>query len=180
MRRAYYSSSSIDFLAANPNAIIGELTRAHARNLDQTQLNAWLERITILKRVLINRSGRIYFEYAIPRMGKRIDVVLIIGPVIIVFKVGAALDQFTNNCLKLEELSRIELPLCYRAIPYCHRFASSHAGRLQLDAAYGEYVALPTGRARAKPPFPKCSYRRSFNLSKYAMRLCSLCFIIRR
>jgi hypothetical protein len=49
MRRAYYSSSIIDFLAANPNAIIGELTRAHARNLDQTQLNAWLEQINILK-----------------------------------------------------------------------------------------------------------------------------------
>src|SRR6185312_8009918 len=110
MRRAYYSSSITDFLAANPNAIIGELTRAHARNLEQTQLNAWLEQINSLKRVLTSRSGRIYFEYAIPRMGKRIDVVLLIGPVIFVleFKVGephfttSALDQVTDYCLDLK------------------------------------------------------------------------------
>jgi hypothetical protein len=110
MRRAYYSSSITDFLAANPNALIGELTRAHARNLEQTQLNPWLEQIKILKRVLVNRTGRIYFEFAIPRMGKRIDVILLIGPVIFVleFKVGeshftpSALDQVTDYCLDLK------------------------------------------------------------------------------
>ena len=110
MRRAYYSSSIADFLSTSPNEIIGELTRAHAHNLDQTQLHAWLEQINILTRLLINRSGRIYFEYAIPRMGKRIDVLLLIGPVIFVFefKVGeshftsSALDQVTDYCLDLK------------------------------------------------------------------------------
>jgi len=110
MRRAYYSSSITDFLQANPSEIIGRLTRAHARTLEQTQLNAWIEQISILRRVLLNRSGRIYFEYAIPRMGKRIDVVLLIGPVIFVleFKVGesyftlSALDQVTDYCLDLK------------------------------------------------------------------------------
>ena len=110
MRRAYYSSSISDFLETNPNEILGALTRAHARTIEQTQLNAWLEQINILKRVLLNRSGRIYFEYAIPRMGKRIDVVLLIGSVIFVleFKVGeshfnlSALDQVTDYCLDLK------------------------------------------------------------------------------
>jgi hypothetical protein len=110
MRRAYYSSSISDFLETKPNEILGELTRAHARTIEQTQLNAWLEQINILKRVLSNRSGRIYFEYAIPRMGKRIDVVFLIGPVLFVleFKVGeshftsSALDQVTDYCLDLK------------------------------------------------------------------------------
>ena len=110
MRRAYYSSSISDFLTTSPNEIVGELTRAHARTLEQTQLNAWVEQINILNRVLLNRSGRIYFEYAIPRMGKRIDVVLLIGPVVFVleFKVGeshftlSALDQVTDYCLDLK------------------------------------------------------------------------------
>ena len=110
MRRAYYSSSIADFLQTHPNEIVGELTRAHTRTLEQTQLNAWLEQIDILKRVLVNRSGRIYFEYAIPRMGKRIDGVILIGPVIFVleFKVGeshfnaSALDQITDYCLDLK------------------------------------------------------------------------------
>ena len=110
MRRAYYSSSIIEFVHRSPNEIVGELTRAHARSLEQTQLNAWIEQISILKRVLLNREGRIYFEYAIPRMGKRIDVLLLIGPVVFVleFKVGeshfttAALDQVTDYCLDLK------------------------------------------------------------------------------
>src|SRR6185436_12528090 len=110
MRRAYYSSSINDFLETDPDKILGELSRAHARTLEQTQLSAWLEQISILRRVLLNRSGRIYFEYAIPRMGKRIDVVLLIGPVVFVleFKVGeshftsSALDQVTDYCLDLK------------------------------------------------------------------------------
>jgi len=110
MRRAYYSSSITDFLHASSNEIIGELTRAHARTLEPSQLDAWLEQINILKPVLSNRSGRIYFEYAIPRMGKRIDVVLLIGPVIFVleFKIGeshftlSGLDQVTDYCLDLK------------------------------------------------------------------------------
>lgn len=110
MSRAYYSSSITSFLQTSPSEIVGELTRAHTTTLEQTQLNAWLEEINILKRVLVNRSGRIYFEYAIPRMGKRIDVVLVIGPVIFVleFKVGeshfasSALDQVTDYCLDLK------------------------------------------------------------------------------
>jgi len=110
MHRAYYSSSISDFLKTRPNEILGELSRAHSRTLEQTQLNAWLEQINILNRALINRTGRIYFEYAIPRMGKRIDVVLLIGSVIFVleFKVGeshftsSALDQVTDYCLDLK------------------------------------------------------------------------------
>ena len=110
MRRAYYSSSISNFFATDSNTILGELARAHARTIEQTQLNAWLEQINILKSAVENRSGRIYFEYAIPRMGKRIDVVLVIGPIVFVveFKVGeshftsAALDQVTDYALDLK------------------------------------------------------------------------------
>jgi len=143
MRRAYYSSSITDFLAATPNAIIGELTRAHARNLEQTQLNAWLEQINILKRVLTNRSGRIYFEYAIPRMGKRIDVVLLIGPVIFVleFKVGeshftsSALDQVTDYCLDLKNFH--ETSLNHIIAPVLIATASRHTKPIVCETRSG-------------------------------------------
>jgi hypothetical protein len=69
-----------------------------------------MEEIDILKQVLSNTEGRVYFEYAIPRMGKRIDVVLLIGPVIFVleFKVGEswfssyAVDQVHDYALDLK------------------------------------------------------------------------------
>lgn len=110
MRRAYYSSSINVFLSTPSNTIIGQLSLAQGRNVDQTQLEAWVEEVEILKRVLKNHVGRIYLEYAIPRMGKRIDAVLLMGPAIFVleFKVGeshftsAALDQVTDYSLDLK------------------------------------------------------------------------------
>lgn len=100
MRRAYYSSSIADFLSTSPNEIIGKLTRAHAHTLEQTQLNAWLEQINILKRVLINCSGRATSNTP-SRTGKRVDLLLLIGAVIFVleFKVGES--HFTSSDLEL-------------------------------------------------------------------------------
>jgi hypothetical protein len=117
VKREYYSASIIDFLHTSDTAILGHLAQANPFTLDPTQKSAWLDQITLLKRVLINRTGRIYFEYAIPRMGKRIDVVLIIGPVIFVleFKVGeshfttSALDQVTDYCLDLKNFHESSL-----------------------------------------------------------------------
>lgn len=110
MRRSYYSGSISEFLSTSDTEILGELANANPFALEATQKSAWLGQITILKRVLTKHTGRIYFEYAIPRMGKRIDVVLLIGPVIFVleFKVGeshfssSALDQVTDYCLDLK------------------------------------------------------------------------------
>jgi hypothetical protein len=106
----YYSASIADFLTTTANEILGQLRRSNPFTLEQTQRNAWLEEIRILQQVLTSREGRIYFEYAIPRMGKCIDVVLLIGPVIFVleFKLGerdftpTALDQVCDYALDLK------------------------------------------------------------------------------
>jgi len=110
MKRYYYSSPIPIFLEAKPDEIIGELTLNHEFSLEQTQRDAWLEEIYILKTTLKHVEGSIYFEYSIPRMGKRIDAVLVIGPVIFVleFKIGEkhylanAVDQVTDYALDLK------------------------------------------------------------------------------
>ncbi|MFS8087398.1 MAG: DNA/RNA helicase domain-containing protein [Acidobacteriota bacterium] len=110
MKRDYYSDSIGAFLATSENEILGELVRNSGFAVDQTQRDAWLEQITILKSILSHVEGAIYFEYSIPRMGKRIDVVVLIGPVVFVleFKVGestfstSALDQVCDYALDLK------------------------------------------------------------------------------
>ncbi|MBA3513492.1 MAG: DUF2075 domain-containing protein [Pyrinomonadaceae bacterium] len=110
MKRDYYSGSIAKFLDSSPNEIVGTLATASGFAIDLTQRDAWLEQVSILKTVLANRRGRIYFEYAIPRMGKRIDTILLIGPVIFVleFKVGEstfamhAIDQVCDYALDLK------------------------------------------------------------------------------
>jgi len=110
MRREYYSDKIFDFLQRNNEEILGKLAQANEFALEQTQRDAWLEEIRVLKKVLQHHSGSIYFEYSIPRMGKRIDVVLVIGSVIFVleFKIGErefpsyAIDQVWDYALDLK------------------------------------------------------------------------------
>ena len=91
MKRAYYSNNIQDFLLDSDSSILGELTANHSnRTLEELQVNAWRKQITILKNQLSEFDGQIYFEFAIPRMGKRVDNIVIINNVafIIEFKVG--------------------------------------------------------------------------------------------
>jgi len=110
MTREYYSESIDNFLHTSPNEILGKLAARSDFDLGQSQRDAWVEEISILQTVLPGRKGSLYFEYAIPRMGRRIDVVLLIGPIIFVieFKVGekdfvsSAKDQVWDYCLDLK------------------------------------------------------------------------------
>ncbi len=110
MRREYYSDKISDFQKRSSDEILGKLAQGNDFALEQTQRDAWLEEIRILKKVLRPYTGSIYFEYSIPRMGKRIDVILIVGSVIFVleFKVGEkefpayAVDQVWDYALDLK------------------------------------------------------------------------------
>lgn len=110
MRREYFSASISEFKNKETNEILGELVHNNEFPLEQTQRDAWEEEIRILKKALIDYDGSIYFEFSIPRMGKRIDVLLIIKSVIFVleFKVGEkefqsyAIDQVWDYALDLQ------------------------------------------------------------------------------
>ncbi len=110
MKRAYYSNNVTDFLSDDPDSILGQLVRESHFAVEQSQRDAWLEQISGLKQSLANLCGSIYFEYAIPRMGKRVDVVLLAGAAVFVieYKVGEdhysshAIDQVTDYALDLK------------------------------------------------------------------------------
>jgi len=109
IKRNYYSDSIGNFLKTSTDEVIGRLTQS-AGDLKKNQTHAWREEIRILHETLRSHEGFIYFEYSIPRMGRRIDVVLLIGSVIFVleFKVGErefttyAIDQVWDYALDLK------------------------------------------------------------------------------
>src|SRR5579884_4134665 len=72
MTRYYYSESIAKFLEQSSSEILGELVRHSSRD-ERTQKDAWLEQISVLKTVLqpYREQGKIYFEYSVPRLGKR-------------------------------------------------------------------------------------------------------------
>ena len=85
--RYYYSDTISDFLGKANNSIIGDLTIASQHDINDETTMAWLEEIDVMKKVLVpySNSGSIFFEYNIPRMGRRIDVVTIIDGIIFLF-----------------------------------------------------------------------------------------------
>src|SRR5439155_10107470 len=89
---------------------IGQLAFNCDFALIPTQRDAWLAQIEFLPSQLTGLSGSIFFEFNIPRMGRRIDVVLVSGPAVfaIEFKVGekvfdrSAIDQVWDYGLDLK------------------------------------------------------------------------------
>ena len=110
MNRSYYSDTIENFNITKPEAIIGQIAILSKFADELSQKSAWREEIRILQSVLPKYSGEIYFEYSIPRMGQRIDVVLLIQSVIFIleFKVGErefpmhAIDQVWDYALDLK------------------------------------------------------------------------------
>ena len=98
MKRHYYSNIISSFCSSTPQEILGELVENSEFSVELTQKDAWLRQISILKSILNDYEGAIFFEYSIPRMGRRIDVVVLIENVIFVleFKVGES-EFLTNN-----------------------------------------------------------------------------------
>jgi hypothetical protein len=108
--RAWYSASVAEFLDADVDAVLGRLTSNSEFALIQTQRDTWILQIEILRAHLRGLAGTLLMEFSIPRLGRRIDVVLLVGPIVFVveFKVGervfdrAAFDQVWDYALDLK------------------------------------------------------------------------------
>jgi hypothetical protein len=110
--RACYSNHILGFLSDSVESILGFLTANYPHStLEDLQINAWVEQVKILKNQLTElKDGQILFEYSIPRMGKRVDNILLIDGIVFVleFKVGEesyplyALDQALDYALDLK------------------------------------------------------------------------------
>ena len=91
-KRSGFKSSIQEFLTKSNDEVLGELTKFQEGSVETTQRDAWQDQIDLLKEILPNfKEGYILFEFKIPRIGKRVDNILIIKNIIFVieFKVGS-------------------------------------------------------------------------------------------
>lgn len=110
--RAHYSDSIADFRRRSSEEILGHLLSHSSFAVEALQRDAWLGQISILKLTFeaLSLQGTVYFEFVLPRIGRRIDVVLLIEHVVFVleFKVGesgfhrSAHDQVWDYALDLK------------------------------------------------------------------------------
>lgn len=97
MLNYYYSDTISDFLEKSTETIIGEISVNGRLGHIHTELYAWEFQISLLKDILKDFKGHLFFEFSIPRMGRRVDCILIIKNIVFVieFKVGE--KEFLNH-----------------------------------------------------------------------------------
>lgn len=111
--RCLYQNSVASFVLEDEDAIFGALSREYHGETLTTTREAWEAEIAILRLALshnADRDAQIVFEYNIPRLGKRIDVVLLLEGIVfcLEFKVGeskileADVDQVLDYALDLK------------------------------------------------------------------------------
>lgn len=117
MSRCLYHSNFENFINTSDDSILGILDKGfHGVSLTTTR-EAWASEIVVMKDVLASLSdkkGEIIFEYDIPRLGKRIDVVLLLEGIIfcLEFKVGESrilemdVDQVLDYALDLKNFHK--------------------------------------------------------------------------
>ena len=91
--RCLYHAPLKEFLVYNNAEILGNIIASYHGDSQSTTIESWEEEIRILKdqlRIWESEDAHIIFEYNIPRLGKRIDVVLLLHGVVfcLEFKVG--------------------------------------------------------------------------------------------
>lgn len=136
--RCLYISDFKTFVEADPYSILGRIHDAFHGQVLTTTDEAWLGEILLLQSVLLpwkEEDAEIIFEYNIPRLGKRIDVVLLLRGVIfcLEFKIGqkdtlqSDVEQVMDYALDLKNFhryshDRIIVPIL---IPTKHASSSS-------------------------------------------------------
>jgi hypothetical protein len=77
-RAAGYSSVIASFLAATDDQVAGELASRAGLSPTPEQHFAWREELSILRPAIARCDGWLHLEYEIPRLGRRIDAVVVL------------------------------------------------------------------------------------------------------
>ena len=97
--RSWYDAPISDFIKSGPGAVLGQLLENSTHEIEMTQRDAWLAQYHLLASAVKPLSGHIFWEFSIPRMGRRVDVLILnkSSLIVIEFKVGQ--KEFTKDAI---------------------------------------------------------------------------------
>ena len=100
-KRYLYSDTIDSFLQKDTDTIVGEITLSAMQNINKETSNSWQQEVEVLKNVLspYAQKGSVYFEYNIPRMGRRADVIVLIDGIVFVLEFKTSEQKFTREAL---------------------------------------------------------------------------------
>lgn len=149
MNRYFYADTIENFVKSDPNYVLGTLVKNSPFDITDLQRNAWEEEINLLSSILQNEKGQIIFEYDIPRLGKRIDIVLLISGIVyaLEFKVNSTeylrqdIEQVWDYALDLKNFHEASHNLMI--VPVLIATNAKNSSQVQLFSHYDDLVFEP-------------------------------------
>ena len=150
--RCLYDSSIDSFLKREKESVFGILCEEYHGDALTTTREAWTKEIEILQTALLawkESDGRIVFEYDIPRLGKRIDVVLLLNGIVfcLEFKVGEStilekdIDQVLDYALDLKNFHKFSQDKLIVPILIATKYGKSSS--IIQESVYDDRVVNP-------------------------------------
>lgn len=149
MNRFFYNASIPCFLRTNAEKVWADLSLNSRLDDNVLQKDSWAHEIATLQSSLDGLDGEIFFEYSIPRLGKRADVILLIKDVVIVleYKVGeksyerSDLEQVWDYALDLKYFHQKSHELW--VVPILVATAASDRSHVFQPSKYDDKVLEP-------------------------------------
>jgi hypothetical protein len=91
LTRSWFARSIVEFQNTPDDQVLADLVRGSPFPILQSQRDAWLAQFVLLRRALVGHTGMMYLEFSVPRMGHRIDTVVLVDGIVLAieFKVDA-------------------------------------------------------------------------------------------
>ena len=160
MNRSYFDAAAPAFAAADPMAIFGHLANALPFDVEAAQRTAWHFEIGHLQTVTrALPQAHVFLEFAIPRMGRRADAIIVVGGLVFVieYKVGErgfpahAIEQVHGYALDLKnfhvtshDLAIVPLLVATEATPQQLDFGFWAPDRVHAPVRVSAGDVLPT------------------------------------
>ena len=122
INRFFYKESIPLFASSDIDTIFGKIAKNDEGDSVSEQKFAWSEEIETMQKVIEswkNENGEVIFEYSIPRLGKRIDVVLLLRGIVFVIEFKAGQDEYLQS--DMEQVLDYALDLKYFHLASHHR-----------------------------------------------------------
>lgn len=100
INRFFYKDSISKFASSDIDTIFGIIAKNDEGDSVSEQKFAWSEEIETMQKIIEpwkDENGEVIFEYSIPRLGKRIDVVLLLRGIVFVIEFKAGMEEYLQS-----------------------------------------------------------------------------------
>ncbi len=166
--KAYYCNSIPGFIKDRSGSIVDQLVHHSAQalfDIDVGQLEAWDNQISELQKRLESHGieGDIIFEYDIVRMGKRIDVILLIKHMVFSLEFKNGKNGFTAQDAQQAEDYATDIKNFHKEsedLYVCPILIATNAPKYKKTQSYGHYPdkQIHLQRENIETLFPKIDY----------------------